>query len=498
MQVDSGFEWQAGVEMRGPGKGLKTGRQGTRTAVWGGSLGRGGRRLAGKMLGDESGQALVIAAMGMMLLMGAMALAVDVGHMQYEQQRLETAADSAALAAGLELSNCSDTVCANMKTAAAQALIEDGITSSTITPTSNCTVSNTSGLAMIINVGPCVLGTTDPNNGNSSVAEVVLTEPQHTLFGAIVGIPTFNLVARAEAGDSYINTANSGGNCVWTGSATINGNATVDLQSCGWYDNGNFSPNSGDNVTATDFLYYGTWENPSNCSTCTWNLGPSQTQPSHTTTQQPDPLANLTAPSQPATQDANNCSISNMDCWNNNLTAAQLAGTAPVSIPPGYYGGGINVNSGITVNLSPGLYYFNGTFNVNSATVECTTCTAGGAGVTLYFENGSLQMNSSSNVTLNAPATGSTSNGNVANMLVWQSSSNSSGMDVDASSTSVLGGIIYLPDAELTVNSGPNMTATALDVQSIMVDGNFTINGTNSLLGGGGTSKTLGAFALAE
>jgi hypothetical protein len=35
-------------------------------------------------------------------------------------------------------------------------------------------------------------------------------------------------------------------------------------------------------------------------------------------------------------------------------------------------------------------------------------------------------------------------------------------------------------------------------VQSIMVDGNFTINGSNSLLGGGSTSKTLGAFALAE
>ena len=58
------------------------------------------------------------------------------------------------------------------------------------------------------------------------------------------------------------------------------------------------------------------------------------------------------------------------------------------------------------------------------------------------FHERDLQMNSSSNVTITAPSTGNltTTNGgtNVANILVWQSSSNSSGMDVDAGSTSVV------------------------------------------------------------
>jgi hypothetical protein len=455
---------------------------------------------------DENAQALVLGTICMALLMAAMTLAADVGYMQYKQTQLQTAADSAAIAAGLEISNCSSTggvVCANMKTAAENALTEDGITSATITPTSNCTVSSSSSLKMILNVGPCVLGSTskDPNYGDAYMAEVVLTEPQNTFFGALFGVRTFNLMARAEAGEAYINKP-SAAPCVWTGSATLNSDVTIDLQGCSWYDNGNLSPNSGDNVTASSFQYLGTWENPDNCGTpgtsgaCVWNLGDAETKPAVTTTVISDPLAGTTPPSVPATQDANNCSISNMDCWNNNV----VAGT-PVSIPPGYYGGGINVNSGITVNLSPGLYYFNGTFNVDGATLECTTCTAGGAGVTLYFASGTLQMNSSSTVTLNAPAPGNltTADGgtNVANILVWQSSTNSSGMDVDADSTSVISGIIYLPDAELTVNSGPNMTAAAIDVQSIMVDGNFTITGYN-LLGAGSPSSTLGTFALAE
>jgi uncharacterized membrane protein len=42
----------------------------------------------------------------MTFLMSAMALALDLGYMQYQQVQLQTAADSAALAAGLELGNC--------------------------------------------------------------------------------------------------------------------------------------------------------------------------------------------------------------------------------------------------------------------------------------------------------------------------------------------------------------------------------------------------------
>jgi Flp pilus assembly protein TadG len=437
-----------------------------------------------KILRDESGQVLVLVALSLTLLMGAMALAIDVGFVRFQQRQLQTAADAAAIAAGLELGNCNNTVCANMQTAAATALKEDGITSTTITPTANqCTVSTTSGLAMIINVAPCVLGASDPNNGNTHMAEVVLTEPQKTFFGAIIGVRTWNLVARAEAGDSYINANTSGGNCLYTNGLAFNSSdGTFALNSCGIYDNGNLQTDNGDSVTASTFLYYGTWS-PNNCnSSCTWNIGGSNTPPAHTTTPQSNPLANLTPPTQPAT------STTNTQTPNSGAT-----------LQPGYYPNGFNLNSNVSVTLNAGLYYMGGSINVDSG------ATLTGTGAELYFVNGSLQPNSGSTLQLTAPTTTSPTAGTTANMLVWEASSNGSGMTIDTGSSSYFNGIIYLPTQTLTLNSGSGVTinngatATALDVNNMIVDDNetFKINGSGGYLGGS-PSKILGSFALSE
>ena len=484
MRVNSSFVSLAYTGARGQNDTAKTNMTSTRAADQAGSYWRG----AARILCDESGQTLVLAAMCMTLLMGMMALAIDVGYVHYRQVQLQTAADSAAIAAGLELGNCNKTACANMEAAAAQALIEDGITAATIAPATNqCTASASTGLAMIINVGPCLLGsrTNDPNYGNPNMAEVVLTQPQNTFFGRIFGIRTFNLVARAEAGDAYIN--NNGGNpCVWTNGLEYNSsNGNFTLNNCGLYDNGNLQTDSGDSVTASStFLYYGTWS-PNNCnSSCTWNLGDGETQPTHTTTQQPDPLAGRTTPTQPA----------------NSPTYTNTTPNSGATLQPGYYPNGINLNSNVSVTLAPGIYYMNGSINVNSG------ATLTGTGVTLYFVNGSLQPNSNATVTLTAPASNTTGcNCQNANIVVWEPSGNSSGMNLDANAASYYNGIIYLPAATLTLNSGTGTTInslasnTAVDVNNMIVNSNvtFDVNGSQSLLGGNG-GQQLGAFAVAE
>jgi Flp pilus assembly protein TadG len=76
----------------------------TGMASFGRGQSRGPRGRA--LVGRESGQALVTCVLSMTFLMSAMALALDLGYMQYQQVQLQTAADSAALAAGLELGNC--------------------------------------------------------------------------------------------------------------------------------------------------------------------------------------------------------------------------------------------------------------------------------------------------------------------------------------------------------------------------------------------------------
>jgi len=446
---------------------------------------------ADEILRDESGQTLVVVALSLTLLMGAMALVVDVGFVRYQQRQLQTAADSAALAAGLELGNCGKTVCSNMITAAETALKEDGITTSTITPTTNsgtlaCAAPTAgSGLTMMINVAPCVLGASDPNFGNANIAEVVLTQPQKLLFGGFVGMRSMNLVARAEAGDAYINGSSSGGNCIYTNGMLFNSsNGNFTLNSCGVYDNGNLQTNSGDSVTASTFLYYGNWS-PNNCnSSCVWNIGGTNTgPPTKTTTPQSDPLSSLTQPSQPA----------------NSSTASNTTPNSGATLQPGYYPNGVNLNSNVSVTLAPGLYYMNGSINVNSG------ASLSGSGVELFFANGSLQPNSGSTVTLTGPATTSSTAGTTANMVIWESKTNSTGMYLDADSNSYYNGIIYLPNAGLTLNSGSGntinskSTSTALDVQSITVNSsiNFVINGSGGYLGGS-PSKILGQFGLAE
>ena len=446
----------------------------------------------GQLLGDDSGQALVLTAVFMTMLMGVMSLAIDVGYAHYRERQLQTAADAAALAAALELGNCNKTVCANMKTAAARALIEDGITTATITPTSNCSPSTSTGLAMYINVSPCVLGSNDPNNNNTNMAEVVLTEPQNTFLGALFGFKTLNLMARSEAGDAYIQLG-GGGYCIWANGIVFNSNAYLNLTNCGIYDNGNLQSNTNENVIASDFLYYGTWS-PNNCNkTCTWTLGDSETQPTHTTTQQANPLASQysTPPAKPSTAYTNVVLNSN---------------TGPNVLGPGYYQGDLNINSNVTVDLTPGLYYFDGSLNVNSNSIlECTTCT-GGQGVTLYFNTGHLQANSNSTLQLTAASTNSATNGALPNMLLWGGSS-AANMEIDSNSQSYLTGIVYLPTQTLTLNSNAGVTMNGQSVYTVLVVNNllfnsnesFVVNGSNSLLGSGGSgSHQLGAFALAE
>ena len=52
---------------------------------------------------SQAGQALVIAALGLTVLMLAAGLAVDMGYMRYQKRRLQTAADSAAIAGAAQV-----------------------------------------------------------------------------------------------------------------------------------------------------------------------------------------------------------------------------------------------------------------------------------------------------------------------------------------------------------------------------------------------------------
>jgi Flp pilus assembly protein TadG len=407
-----------------------------------------------RWMNEENGQAAVLTAVCIVFVLGMVALAVDVGHLRYEKRQLQTAADAAALSGALEVPRCTSSDCATLLNAAQQALTENGLSGSTLLTQCSGTPS---GLTLTVNNGPCALGSSDPNHGNSNFVETVVSEPVSTYFAKVLG-PSFASVtisARAEA------MLGSSRNCLYIGGGGVimNSNDTL-TASCGINDNGSFMANSNVTISAENAIsIHGTLTNNGATMTPTPVTGTPLVS---------DPLSYLTPPS------AGSCT---------NLNPIQGAGN---TMNPGTYCG-LNVNSSSTLTLNPGTYIFEGGVNLGSNT------TLSGNGVTLYFTSGSLQMNSNTLVDLVAPtSTSECATCYYPGILLWQSSTNSTGMTIDSNSSSTWQGAIYLPDATLTLNSNGNLAAyTIVDANQLIENSNnsFTLGSDYSSLPGGSPIK---------
>ncbi len=158
------------------------------------------RRQARRLAEEDSGQTLVLAALGMLLLAGFLGLAIDMGELRHARRGLQTQADAAALAAALELTACNGvSACATMQTAATNSLAENGVAGATLT-TGCVTNSSSPATAMMLNNPPCLAGSADPNTGNTAFVEVVLSQAQTTHFAGVLGYRSVPVTVRAEAG----------------------------------------------------------------------------------------------------------------------------------------------------------------------------------------------------------------------------------------------------------------------------------------------------------
>jgi hypothetical protein len=163
-----------------------------------------------KMFNDEHGQTLVLIALSMTVLLGFMALAIDVGALFRAKRNIQIAADAAAIAGAL-------------------ATRYPGA----VTPTKavyNAAAANgiTVPSQVSMNFAP-----TGPHSG-SSFTEVVITQPNPTFFmGVITGGNFVNVAARAEAG-AVFNPA-----CIYIldpgdpETLDLQGNVTITTPNCG-------------------------------------------------------------------------------------------------------------------------------------------------------------------------------------------------------------------------------------------------------------------------
>jgi len=376
----------------------------------------------------EAGQALVFVALGMVLLSAVLGLAVDIGYMRFLKRRIQTAADSAAIAAAAEI-NYGDVTAAAKADAA-----------------SNGFTDQANGVTITVNNPPA----SGPNQGVQGYVEVLISKSQPTFFIRVVpgGSTSSTVTARAVGrlgnakGCMYSLQSSLGGSGV-----TIHHGSVVNAQNCAIIDNGNLTVHSGATLTASAIGVGGTVSNFGSPVTPTPQTGMVLAS---------DPLAYLAAPA------------------TGPCTTLPTINSGTVQVFQGDYCA-INVTGNGNVNFNPGTYVINGNgvpcnggppttgFCIN------TTGTVTGAGVTFYNTNNTaVTIHSAGSINLTAPASGA-----YAGILFFQDRSNSSGATVNGGNSPRFEGALYFPNfgATLTLNGIGTSPAIVVVAGSIVTTG---------------------------
>ncbi len=397
---------------------------------------------------DESGQSTMLIAVfiGIMLL-GFVALGLDVGYLFHEKRMAQAAADAAAVAAAEEAT-------------AGNSLNETSVANA---------MAQMNGFDPNASVNPATVRVLpSPASGNyvnaNGYLEVQVSKPVQTFFLGLLNpsAKTVNVSARAVAGggqssptciclegphgtDFAVGNAatvtadkcgivddSDGANGPAVTAGAIGGGGSISALALGTISSSKIVPTNGAQITSSTTVVTGL---PSKCAPTL------PTVPTYNPAQcTPDPLSHYG-------QGSSSYSIGP----NGNFTTNQQGGTTVC------YSGGLTIGSNNdTVNLNPGIYVINGgTVDFKSGANGVSN--TGGNGVFFYLTNGaSFVIDNGANVNLVAPASGTYSG-----TLVFQDPSDTSAMTIAGGSNVNVSGIIYAPTSNVALNNGSNTTINA-------------------------------------
>jgi hypothetical protein len=152
-----------------------------------------------------------------------------------------------------------------------------------------------------------------------------------------------------------------------------------------------------------------------------------------------------------------------------------------------YFGGTVNFNGNGIWNLSGnGTYYFNsGLTDDSGGTIRSQTSGGTATNNMLYFNSGTLTVNSSAILDLTAPTSGT-----YAAILMFQNRTDSTAVNIDSGSSVTLNGALYFPDAEITLNGGyANVYSFVIADKVDINSGTISINDTYTSLTNGSPIK---------
>ena len=278
-----------------------------------------------------------------------------------------------------------------------------------------------------------------------------------------------------SAGAVTVNVGTITGAVNTSGAVAINNgshvNGNVDAASIG-ISNGYISGNA----TSTTRATYPGWEN--NAISGTQSIGSAASDPSAPTS--PGSPGTITDPY------ANNAAVT---AALGNLGGSSPGGAinvqwnaTPVVLQPGTYSSittnfWTNFGNTSAVTFAPGTYYVNGNVNLSGYVA--------GSGVTIVA-SGTVQINAGT-VSLSAPLAQATSG--IPGMLLIGKTSSAFTL-ISSGNTATLAGVIYFPNAALTITGG--VTATSANCLELIAS-TVTITGGSTV---GGTCQTFGATSF--
>jgi Flp pilus assembly protein TadG len=396
---------------------------------------------------SESGQALVFAALALVVLIGFAGLAIDMGVLRYQKRLQQSAADAAAIAGASNLASTSGGV----TTGAQNASATNGFTDNGGGQTSACTASGATVGTVCVQVNNPPLSGPHASGANAGkYVEVLVAVVQPTYFMKIFGTSSEVITARAVATNL---SGGTGGGCMYTlgppssaiEGVNINGSAVLNATTCGIVDNGDFNTKGNKLiVNAATFGVAGgaNQSGPGGTVTCA-DQAPTDC-PTYGTPASGDPLSSLTAPAVGTPQAFN-----------------------AANITPGTYS---------SISLSGnGTYTFPaGTYVLDGGNFSCTgTPSIRGTGVTFYFTNGAT-YNCTGNVSvqLTAPSTGT-----YAGVLFYQDPNDTSGPSIGGDNTTYFDGALYFPKSQVTFfGNSVSYNVAIVIADAIALSGNPTVN----------------------
>lgn len=398
---------------------------------------RAGRQ-SRKLVQERRGAMLVFIAIAGIVLMGFLAMTLDVGAGSRERRIAQTAADAGAIGGGQEILR-------------ERPLLVNG---SAIDEAARNGFVAGGGTTVTVNYPPA----SGPYAANTQYVEVIIGKSIPTIFGSIFNISSLGIQARAVAGVGSFSL-----NCVYsldpTAAAALFVDNGADLKTnCGVAVNSNAScavelNSSGElDATPSPITMRGNY--------CAGGGASATPTPQTSAAGVVNPLANLAMPTVGA------CDYT-----------GTFVVTGTMTLNPGVYCGGISITTASnTANLNPGTYIIagGGLTVTNSGAIN-------GTGVTFVLTTGTsafkgLDFGNGCKAKLSAPTSGS-----LKGILVFQDPAAPSipGSTFACSSTSApeLQGTLYLPNSSITFDGSDANTQImgAVIANKVIVSGKINI-----------------------